>query len=392
MLEHRQRRHDERLEQRVGARRRARARRGSPRADATATWRGHATGHRRGRTQRVRRRRATATDSIRISSTGRSAPSVAALPISSTTSMPERDPPEDGVQAVEPRAASAVTMKNCEPFVFGPEFAIAITPRVDPVVVRLVLELVAGAAHAGAGRVAALDHEVRDHAVEDHAVVEAVLRQLDEVRDRLRGVGVEELELENALVRGDDSGAHGAILPTGTPPHARTLRSLYRVGWKRPMGSQVGVTVASPAMTWPKTGRGARLDRRCRCGLRVPRRPSRLQPRRVGARQLRGTLGLRRPRADRGGRLPHAGGDEPQRAVDLGHSRARDPLVLARGHLLRLRLRRQPAVPVDLRRLLSRVLPGLLRRARAARSLADLALRPQRLARRARSRPSPRRR
>ncbi len=124
------------------------------------------------------------------------------------------------------------------------------------------------------------------------------------------------------------------------------------------------------------------MDRRCRCGLRVPRRSSRLQPRRVGARQLRGTLGLRRPRADRRSRLPHAGGDEPQRAVDLGHSRTRDPLVLARGHLLRLRLRRQPAIPVDLRRLLSRVLPGLLRRPRAAHSLPDLPLRPQRLARR----------
>ena len=36
----------------------------------------------------------------------------------------------------------------------------------------LVAEAVAGAAHAGAFGVAALDHEVRDHTVEDGAVVE----------------------------------------------------------------------------------------------------------------------------------------------------------------------------------------------------------------------------
>ena len=34
--------------------------------------------------------------------------------------MPDGDPAEDGVLAVEPRAASAVTMKNWLPFVFGP--------------------------------------------------------------------------------------------------------------------------------------------------------------------------------------------------------------------------------------------------------------------------------
>ena len=65
-------------------------------------------------------------------------------------------------------------MKNCEPFVFGPgvghgEGARAILWSVD-----LVLERVAGAAGAGAGGVAALDHEVGDDAVEDEAVVEAL--------------------------------------------------------------------------------------------------------------------------------------------------------------------------------------------------------------------------
>src|SRR5713226_9851315 len=41
-----------------------------------------------------------------------------------------------------------------------------------------VLELIAGAAEAGASRVAALDHEVGNHAVEDGAVVEPVLALL----------------------------------------------------------------------------------------------------------------------------------------------------------------------------------------------------------------------
>src|SRR5437868_9689806 len=67
--------------------------------------------------------------------------------------------------------------------------------------VDLVFELVAGPAHAGAGRVAALDHEVLDHAVEDDAVVETVVRELEEVLDRLRCVGVEELDPDRAVVR-----------------------------------------------------------------------------------------------------------------------------------------------------------------------------------------------
>jgi len=38
----------------------------------------------------------------------------------------------------------------------------------------LVLELIAGAAHAGALRISALDHEVGDHAVKDGSVVEGI--------------------------------------------------------------------------------------------------------------------------------------------------------------------------------------------------------------------------
>ena len=69
----------------------------------------------------------------------------------------------------------------------------------------LVRELVAGAAHAGAFGVAALDHEVGDDAMEDGAVVELVaffragvplagaFGELDEVLDGERGFFFEEL-------------------------------------------------------------------------------------------------------------------------------------------------------------------------------------------------------
>ena len=53
---------------------------------------------------------------------------------------------------------------------------------------QLVLELVAGAAAARAGRVAALAHEAVDDAVEDHPVVVVVRREEDEVVDGLGGL------------------------------------------------------------------------------------------------------------------------------------------------------------------------------------------------------------
>ena len=99
-------------------------------------------------------------------------------------------------------------MKNCEPFVFGPAFAIASVALDDLVVVELVLELVAGAAGAVPARAAALDHEVGDHAVEDEPVVEAVAGELREVRDGLRRVVGEELDLDRALAGGHGCG-HG---------------------------------------------------------------------------------------------------------------------------------------------------------------------------------------
>ena len=92
-------------------------------------------------------------------------------------------------------AASVVTMKNCEPLVFGPGVGHRQRPAHDLVVVELVLEGVAGAAGAGALRAAALDHEVGDHPVEDQPVVEAVGGELAEVLDRLRRVLVVQLDM-----------------------------------------------------------------------------------------------------------------------------------------------------------------------------------------------------
>src|SRR5207247_7651778 len=95
---------------------------------------------------------------------------------------------------------SAVTMKNCEPFVFGPPFAIA-SAACDLVLVELVLELVSGPARSGPRRIAALDHEIRDDAGEDQLVVEAVARKLDEVVDRVRRVVGVEHDVDRTAVR-----------------------------------------------------------------------------------------------------------------------------------------------------------------------------------------------
>ena len=105
--------------------------------------------------------------------------------------------------------ASAVTMKNCEPFVFGPAFAIASAPLTTLWSLNSSSNCVAGAAGAGALRAAALDHEVRDHAVEDEPVVEPLARELREVRDGLRGVVGEELDLDRALTGVERCLCHG---------------------------------------------------------------------------------------------------------------------------------------------------------------------------------------
>ena len=140
------------------------------------------------------------------SSCGLSLESVSTLEILSTTSMPLVTRPNTVCLPSSHGAESAVTMKNCDAVRVRAGVRHRERAAVDLVVVELVLERVAGAAGAGAGRVAALDHEVRDHAVEDDAVVEPVARELDEVLHRLRRIVVEELELDRAVV-----GAAGCV-------------------------------------------------------------------------------------------------------------------------------------------------------------------------------------
>ena len=84
-------------------------------------------------------------------------------------------------------------MKNWQPAELGSLVrAMERTPRACLRGLNSALSVVAGAAGAGAGGVAALDHEAGDDAVEDHAVVEASLREEDEAVDVLGGVlGVE---------------------------------------------------------------------------------------------------------------------------------------------------------------------------------------------------------
>ena len=62
-------------------------------------------------------------------SVGRSRPSVGSPSSASTTSIPEVTLPKTVCLPSSHGAASVVTMKNCEPFVFGPALAIASAPR-----------------------------------------------------------------------------------------------------------------------------------------------------------------------------------------------------------------------------------------------------------------------
>ena len=71
----------------------------------------------------------SSTRSIAIACTGLSRASVSALEIRSTTSIPEVTRPKTVCLPSSQGQASAVTMKNWLPFVFGPAFAIASAPR-----------------------------------------------------------------------------------------------------------------------------------------------------------------------------------------------------------------------------------------------------------------------
>ena len=96
---------------------------------------------------------------------------------------------------------------------------------------ELALDAVAGAAHTGAFRVAALNHKAGDDPVEDGAVIETLLYQVDEVIHRVGGHFGIELYLDSAPggLDGDDG-----ILHWKFPP----LQSVG-AGWARPWNVKV---------------------------------------------------------------------------------------------------------------------------------------------------------
>ncbi|TGO32625.1 hypothetical protein BHYA_0301g00090 [Botrytis hyacinthi] len=85
----------------------------------------------------------------------------------------------------------ANVIKNCDPFVFGPELAIE---RIPAPLVFEFLPVDRGSAAAGARGIARLQHEVWDYPVEDDAVVVAAPDQSLKVGagfGRVRGVEFE---------------------------------------------------------------------------------------------------------------------------------------------------------------------------------------------------------
>ena len=91
---------------------------------------------------------------------------------------------EDGVLAIEPGGGD---MGDEELAAIGARARIGHGEETGAIMLeswsKFVGKFVAGAAHAGAGRVATLDHEIRDNAVEGEAIVEALACQIEEVGD-----------------------------------------------------------------------------------------------------------------------------------------------------------------------------------------------------------------
>ena len=95
--------------------------------------------------------------------------------------------PEDGI--ILGQAAAVIGQHNKELAAVGIGAGVGHGNRAFGVIQRFrqfIRKSVSRAAGAGAGRVAALNHEAFDHAVKDHAVVETVFRQEHEVIHGLR--------------------------------------------------------------------------------------------------------------------------------------------------------------------------------------------------------------
>src|SRR3954447_20234718 len=116
--------------------------------------------------------------------------------------------------------------------------------------VELRLELLAGAAGAGAMRAAGLRHEAIDHAVEHDAVVEALTNQLLDARDMARREVGPHLDGDGALRSLEDqgvfSGAHARLswvggevfrlrnwIANGRPAAAPAIASVNGIGVQR---------------------------------------------------------------------------------------------------------------------------------------------------------------
>ena len=207
---------------------------------------------------------------IPIGSEGRSCPSVGAASRRVHHVHPVAHLAEHRVLAVQPR--SGVGGDDEELRAVRVRAGVGHRERAanDLVVVELVLEGVAGAARAGAKGAAALDHEVLDHAVEGEAVVEALAGEPAEVLDRLRGVGVEQLERDRPLGGLHRGGGHGPNLPAPRPARTRGCcappvpRSHGRRRRRAPTGRRSGRAPA-PRGRPPRRGPSRRSPRtRCR--------------------------------------------------------------------------------------------------------------------------------
>ena len=93
---------------------------------------------------------------------------------------------------------------------------------IEPVGAELTLDAVAGAAHAGAFRVAALDHEAGDHAVEDGAVIKALLNEGNKVVDRVGRDGGVQLCFDDAAVL-HFNGNNGILSHDKIPPNLKNI-------------------------------------------------------------------------------------------------------------------------------------------------------------------------
>ena len=128
-------------------------------------------------------------------------------------------------------------MKNWLPLVFGP--GVGHGQRADLVAAglgQLVLEAVAGAAAAGAGGVAALDHEVADDPVEDDALVVAVAGEEHEVVHRLGRR--RRIERDHQVTHRRHHG--GRVALGGIDAHLGRVVELLRLG-RRAVGGREGV-------------------------------------------------------------------------------------------------------------------------------------------------------